>query len=87
MADPIVSASLDKPTYKLGEPMTLTVTYSDPDHDVAEQTITVEDSAGTKTVVTTTAIVDPLTVTVSDPDRTWSKVSDNGQVAVFAAAA
>lgn len=87
MAAPVVSASLDKAAYQLGEPMTLTVVYSDPDHDVAEQTITVEDSAGTKTVVTTTAIVDPLTVTVSDPERTWSKQTDNGQVAVFTAAA
>lgn len=87
MAAPTVSAALDKPVYEPGETMTLTVTYGDPDHDVATQTIKVTDSAGTETVVTTTAVVDPLTVAVTDPERTFTKVSDNGQVAVFTAVA
>lgn len=87
MAAPTVTASLNKATYNPGEQMQLTVTYGDADHDVATQTITVSDSAGTETVVTTTAVVDPLTVEVSDPDRTWTKQSDNGQVAVFTSTA
>lgn len=87
MAAPTVTAALDKQVYEPGETMTLTVTYGDADHDVATQTITVEDSAGTQTVVTTTAVVDPLTVTVTDPDRTWTQQTNNGQVAVYTAVA
>lgn len=87
MAAPTVAASLDAATYAPGATMTLTVTYGDPDHDVATQTITVRDSAGTETVVTTTAVVDPLTLTVTDPDRTWTAVSNNGAVAVYTATA
>lgn len=87
MAAPTVTAALDAPAYPPGAMMTLTVTYSDPDHQVATQTITVRDSAGTETEVTTTAVVDPLTVEVDDPDRPWVKIADNGSVAVFTATA
>lgn len=87
MAAPTITARLDKTRYQPGETMTLTVEYGDPDHRVARQTITVQDSAGTDTVVTTEAVVDPLTVTVEDPDRQWARTSDNGTVAVYTATA
>jgi hypothetical protein len=88
MATPSVSASLDKIAYAVGELMTLTVTYSDPDTDQVQVTITVTDQSGNQSAPTTvTAVIDPLTVGVTDPDRTWTKVSDNGSVAVFTATA
>lgn len=88
MATPSVSASLDKTTYAPGELMTLTVTYSDPDTDSVQVTITVTDKSGNQSAPTTlTAVIDPLTVGVTDPDRTWAKVSDTGTVAVFTATA
>jgi hypothetical protein len=88
MATPSVSASLDKTTYAPGESMTLTVNYSDPDTDAVQVTITVTDKSGNQSAPTTlTAVIDPLTVGVTDPDRAWTKVSDTGTVAVFTATA
>jgi hypothetical protein len=88
MANPTCSASLDKTTYAPGEVMTLTVNYSDPDTDSVQVTITVTDKSGNQSAPTTlTAVIDPLTVGVSDPDRAWTKVSDTGVVAVFTATA
>lgn len=87
MAVPTAAASLNKPAYAVGEAMTLTVTYGDADQRTASQTITVADSTGNDVVITTSAIIDPLTVTVEDVDRTWAKVSDTGTVAVYTAVA
>lgn len=89
MAAPNATASLDKSAYVTGETMTLTVSYSDADQRAATQTITVEDSAGNDVVITTSAVINPqnLTVTVSDAERTFTKVSDTGAVAVYTAVA
>ena len=87
MADPTVSASLDKTAYAPGETATLTVTYGDSDNSTATLTITVEDEGGhsvsTQLVLTKR---DNVTVSVADSSgRTWTKVSDNGSVAVYTA--
>lgn len=89
MAAPEVTASLDKSAYVTGETMTLTVSYRDADQRTATQTITVEDTGGADVVITTTAVINPqnLTVTVTDAERTFSKVSDTGAVAVYTAVA
>jgi hypothetical protein len=88
MATPTVSASLNKATYVPGEVMTLTVTYGDADTKSVSVTITVKDSAGnTSAPATVTAVIDPLTITVTDAARTWTKTSDNGSVATFTATA
>lgn len=85
MASPTVTASLDKPAYAPGEQMTLTVTYGDPDTEALTVTVVVTDREGnTSAPAEVTAIIDPLTLTVTDDSgRTWTKVSDTGAVAVF----
>lgn len=85
MATPTVSASLDKPTYQVGDTATLTITYTDDDSKPLSVTITVTDSSGnTSEPVTVTAVVDALTIDVSDDSgREWAKQSDSGTVAVY----
>ncbi len=89
MAVPTVTASLNKPSYRPGETMVLTVTYGDTDTKRMTVTITVADSDGnTSPPATLTAVIDPVTVEVTDDgDRTWTKTSDTGSVAVFQAVA
>jgi hypothetical protein len=89
MAAPTGTATLDKATYAPGETMRLTVTYSDPDAKPIKATIVLTDAAGNSSapVTVTTAITDPVTFTVTDPDRTWSLVSDDGRTAVLTAKA
>ncbi len=83
-----VSASLDKPTYKTGDTMTLTVNYSDAATVADTVTATVTDAAGNTQPGTASAIINPDTVSVADTaNRTWTKVSDSGSVAVFTATA
>ncbi len=89
MAAPVITAAvLDKPTYKVGDLMTLTVTYSDPDSKKLTVDIVVTDSSGNSSApVKATAIIDPLTVTATSAGVTWTKISDNGAVAVLTATA
>jgi len=89
MATPTVSASLNKSAYQPGEPMTLTVTYSDADTKAVRVTVTVADSSGnTSAPAEVTALIDPSTVTVADSSgRVWVKQSDTGSVAVYTAVA
>lgn len=90
MANPTLSASLDKATYAKGEKMTLTVTYADADNKSLTVTVSVTDSAGNQSdpVTIPVNISDKVTVSVTDTDsRTWTKVSDNGSVAVYTATA
>lgn len=88
MANPTVSAQLDKATYRPGDVMQLTVTYSDPDQKTVSVDVQVTDSSGNKSpVYTVNAVVDQLSVAVTDPNRTWTKKSDNGSVAVYTATA
>ncbi|NLU79026.1 hypothetical protein HCA58_11695 [Micromonospora sp. HNM0581] len=89
MAAPTVNVSMDPTTYSPGEPMLLTVNYADPDNQRLTVTVTVADARGNRSApVSVTAVIDPLTVTVADDSgRTWSRVSDNGAVAVFRAVA
>ena len=88
MADPTVSASLNKQTYTPGEAMVLTVLFSDPDTKPVTIAVQVSDASGHTIAATTTgAVLDPLTVTVADPDRTWAVQSNNGATAVYTAVA
>lgn len=90
MANPTVSASLNKATYAKGETMTLTVTYGDADNKTFSVTVQVTDSEGNKSepVTVPVSISDKVTVAVTDTDgRTWAKVSDNGSVAVYTSTA
>lgn len=90
MAAPSVQATLDRTAYAPGDLMTLTVTYGDPDSRTLQLTIKVEDSTGgTGATVVTSAVLDALTLSVSDSDtsRVWTKRSDTGTIAVFTAKA
>ncbi len=89
MAAPTVTASLNASTYSPGDPMTLTVTYGDPDTKAVTVTVVVTDAQGNSSApATVTAVIDPLTLTVGDDSgRTWTRISDTGTVAVYRAVA
>lgn len=90
MATPVItSASLDKPTYKVGDKMTLTVVYGDTDTKALTVSIVVTDAEGNKSAPTTaTAVIDPLTLSVTDSSgKVWTTVSNNGSVAVLTSVA
>jgi hypothetical protein len=89
MAAPTATASLNATTYEPGQQMTLTVTYGDADTQPVTVTVVVTDSRGNSSApVKVTAVIDPLTVTVvDDSGRAWTRVSDNGSVAVYRAVA
>lgn len=85
MAAPIITATVDKPAPAVGDVVTLTVNYSDPDAVASTITVTGTDAEGHAATVTTTITVsDPVTLTVADSAaRNWVKLSDNGAVAVY----
>jgi hypothetical protein len=88
MSQPTVSASLSKSVYAPGELMTLTVNYGDADTQAVKVTVQVTDLSGnTSAPVTVSAVIDPVTLTLTDATRTWEKVSDTGSVAVFTSVA
>ncbi|MBQ0903907.1 hypothetical protein [Micromonospora sp. U21] len=89
MAAPTAIAALSAPDYSPGDQMLLTVTYSDTDTKPLTVTIVVTDAQGNSSApVKVTAVIDPLTLTVNDDSgRTWTRVSDNGSVAVYRAVA
>lgn len=85
MATPTLSASLNKTSFAPGDVMMLTISYADADTDAGTVSVVVTDAAGhaSTPVVLPYSINDPQTLTVTDPERTWVKVSDNGSVAVY----
>ena len=85
MAAPTATAALNASIYHPGDQMLLTVTYCDADTKPLTVTIVVTDAQGNSSApVKVTAVIDPLTVTVTDNSgRTWTRVSDNGSVAVY----
>ncbi|MET8233029.1 hypothetical protein ABZS77_20400 [Micromonospora sp. NPDC005298] len=89
MANPTVTAALNEPVYAPGDQMLLTVTYSDADTTPLTVTIVVTDAQGNSSApVKVAAVIDPLTVTVTDDSgRTWTRVSDSGSVAEYRAVA
>lgn len=89
MAAPTATAALNASVFAPGDQMLLTVTYSDADTKPLTVTIVVTDAQGNSSApVKVTAVIDPLTLTVSDNSgRTWTRVSDNGSVAVYRAVA
>ncbi|MER7460981.1 hypothetical protein [Micromonospora sp. NPDC126480] len=89
MAAPTATASLNAAVYSPGDPMTLTVRYGDPDTRPVTVTVVVTDAQGNSSApARITAVIDPLTLTVTDDSgRTWTRLSDNGAVAVYRAVA
>lgn len=85
MANPVVtSVSFDQPSYAKGAQMVVTCVYSDPDMEALTFTFVVTDANGNQGSGTGNAMIDPSTTQGSSvPARTWTKVSDNGSVAVF----
>src|SRR5688572_30897009 len=79
MADPAVTATLDRATYAPGDTMTLTVDYSVPAESRVAAAVTL-DVLGASRQATVAAPV--MRLTVADPDRAWSQVSDDGATAV-----
>ncbi|WP_410811277.1 hypothetical protein [Micromonospora sp. 067-2] len=89
MATPTAIAALNASVYTPGDQMLLTVTYADADTKPLTVTIVVTDAQGNSSApVRVSAIIDPLALTVTDDSgRTWTRVSDNGAVAVYRAVA
>ncbi|PZG17468.1 hypothetical protein C1I95_15530 [Micromonospora craterilacus] len=89
MAAPTATASLNATSYAPGAQMLLTVNYNDPDTKALTVTVVVTDTQGNSSApVKVGAVIDPLTITVTDDSgRTWTRVSDNGTVAVYRAVA
>ncbi|TCB96506.1 hypothetical protein E0H26_15280 [Micromonospora zingiberis] len=89
MASPTVTASLNAATYAPGAQMLLTINYGDPDTKTLTVTVVVTDAQGNSSApAKVSAVIDPLTITVTDDSRrTWTRVSDNGAVAVYRAVA
>ncbi len=85
MAAPTVSATSDKVSYAPGQPVTVTVSYADPDTKTNVVTITGTDAEGhAATVTLNLSVVDPVSVTLSDDgNHVWTKGADNGASVVF----
>jgi hypothetical protein len=85
MAIPTLTASLNKATYAPGENMLLTINYADADSQSVSVTIVVTDAAGNSSAPVTVAafIKDTTTLAVTEAGKTWTKISDNGAVAVY----
>ena len=92
-APSITSIVFDQTGYNLGQLITVTVTYvPGTSNSVQTFTGTAKDSTtgktGTLSVNFTVIINDSTIVSVSDSgNRTWTKVSDTGTVAIFTATA
>lgn len=90
MANPTVTASLNKASFAPGDTMTLTVTYADPDNRSGTVTVTVTDTGGGSSAPASVGyvIADPVTIAVTDSlNHTFTKQSDTGAVAVYTATA
>lgn len=89
MAAPTATATLNKTTFVVGEEMRLTVTRADADNKGGTVTVVVTDSQGNESspVVGNYSITDPVSVEVTDPDRVWALVSDDGTTAVYTSVA
>ncbi|WP_406072059.1 hypothetical protein [Micromonospora sp. NBC_01638] len=85
MATPTASAALNASVFASGDQMLLTITYSDAETKPLTVTIVVTDAQGNSSApATANVVIDPLTVIVTDNSgRTWTRVSDNGSVAVY----
>lgn len=86
---PTLTGALDKASYAPGDTITATLTYGDPDSQTQTLTWTATDGSGaTQTLALSLVVKDPVALKVTDPSgRVWTKVSDNGVIAVFTAKA
>lgn len=87
-----ILATLDKGVYNVGETMTLTVTTDAADRDRFVEvpftvTVSVVGTGSGDAAAMLRQQVGDAAVVVSDPDRTWTQVSDDGITAVFTATA
>jgi hypothetical protein len=89
MANPILSASLDKSSYAPGDQMLLTVQYGDPDNASSAIHVKGVDLEGNPASVDVTyTVADTVTLEVDDDGgRVFTKISDSGTVAVYKATA
>jgi hypothetical protein len=88
MATPTVTAVLDKSSYAVGETMTLTVTAADADQKTGSISVVVTDAEGNSSAPASAPyLIDPLTVTVTDPNKTWTKTGQVGNVSTYTATA
>lgn len=85
MANPTLTASLNKETFAPGEEMVLTVQRSDADSHSGSVTIVVTDSQGNSSepIIVPWTVQDQTTVSVTDSSRVWTLDSDNGHTAVY----
>lgn len=83
-----ISATLDKSTYTPGETMVLTVVTSAGERNVDKHVNGQASIAGSEPIAFI-ALIDypPLAILVADPDRIWTKQSDDETTAVYTAAA
>lgn len=87
-----VTAQFDKAVYVPGDTMTLTVTTTAEDRDRYTETpfVVHVSVAGVGDADVTASLrkqIDDAPVVVTDPDRSWTLVSDDGVKAVFTAKA
>lgn len=90
MANPTVTARLNKTVFAPGETITLIVDYADTDSASFAVTVVATDAAGNTSEATVSgSVADAVTLSVSDSaGRTWTKTVDNGSSeAVFTAIA
>ena len=98
-APAVFAITFDKASYNPGDTITATVSYTPGTSGGTQQTFTLTGTVTDQTsqqvgigsatfVVGSPPVVDPTTVSVTDDgNRAWTKVSDNGSVAVFTAVA
>lgn len=80
----ITSAEFDKPQYKIGDTITLTVAYVS--KSTLSGTVELKDGSGAVAgnAVVTAEVDAPHSLVVSDSQtHTWASVSDDGATAVF----
>lgn len=88
MANPTASATLNKPSYAVGETMTLVVNHTDADRQTITVAGTVSDSQGNSAAWSVTADIDAGVVTfTATGGKTWTLQSATVNQSVYTATA